>query len=240
MPEPRHGFVRRQGPHLGFVEEEDPGQVVGLVGDDACRPAGDLLGDEAALQVDARQSDVAGASDDGLVAGDRQASLIEGDVLTTGAFVARVEDHPQRHRLPLPDLRDLGIAGAGIFGDEHRQTDAHLRGREADSRSGEHGRSHHLGELIEFGIIDLPVEGSGVGAQDRVPGLNDGRGPIPRLGGGEDGPDLVGDQRIGGVHGTVPSARAGDDEFGVLEQRGVDHLALEGECTLLRLRQVEH
>ena len=189
--------------------EEDPGQVVGLVGDDARRPAGDLLGDGAALQVDARQSDVAGASDDGLVAGDRQASLIEGDVLTTGAFVARGEDHPQRHRLPLPDLRDLGIAGTGIFGDEHRQTDAHLRGREADSRSGEHGRSHHLGELIEFGIIDLPVEGAGVGAQDGIAGLDDGRGPVPCLGGGEDGVDLVGDERVGDVHELVTLSSRG-------------------------------
>src|SRR5699024_7856443 len=117
--------------------------------------------------------DLTGAGDHGLVAGDRQAAFVEGDVGGGGALVVGVEHDAPGHWFALTHRGDLRISGAGVLGDEHRQSDAQLGCGQSDPGSGEHGRAHHLCQPHELRVVDLTVEGTGLCPQDRVTGFDD-------------------------------------------------------------------
>ena len=148
--------------------------MVGFVCDDARGPAGDVFRDGGAFVVVCGEDDGARAGHDGLVAGDGEASFVEGDELVGGGLVGGVDECGEWQWCAFAGFRMFGRGGARVFAHGESEADADLWSGQPHAGCCEHGGAHGGEQFQQGGVVDLAVEALGGGAQNGVTCGDDG------------------------------------------------------------------
>lgn len=167
--------IAAQGPQLGPVNIQRPLEVIGLVLDDPCLPAGKFPFSRQAARLIEAQPDAFWADHHGLQAVQGEAAFEEGSSLHPHGAVPRIQDREKLERCPVPHGRSFGVDVELVLHDRELEGDAQLRGGKTYSGGFVHHPPHHINELIQFTGCNLAVKSGCLLPEHRVPGLDDGR-----------------------------------------------------------------
>lgn len=142
--------IGAEGPQLGPVNIQNPLEVIGLVLDDPCLPAGKFPFGRQAVRLIKVEPDALWPDHHGLQSVQREAAFKKGSGLRAHGAVPRIQDREKLERCPVPHSRSFGVDVELVLHDRELEGDSQLRGGKADSGGFVHHPPHQVNELIQL------------------------------------------------------------------------------------------